>query len=132
MSLTLLVANAIDERPNPYVIGRALGAAVLVAIAYFALQRGAELLFAGALPAPPALNQPIDLAITVLVIAAFAGVTWLQSQLGRANSSRVGQALYVHLAQGLYVNTLANRLVLKWWPRSPRMSQTVSPAQGEI
>ncbi len=132
MSLTLLIANAIDERANAYLIGRAAGAAVLVAIVYFALQRGAEALFASALPAPPALNQPIDLAITVLVIAAFAGVTWLQSQLGRANASPLGQALYVHLSQGLYVNTLANRFVLQWWPRSPSARRATARAQGEI
>jgi len=130
MSLTLLVANAIDQRPNLYVIGRALGAAIVVAIVYFALQLGAESMFASALPAPPALNEPIDLAITLLVIGAFAGVTWLQSQLGRANASPLGQALYVHLAQGLYVNTLANRLVLQWWPRSANERATARP-QGD-
>lgn len=132
MSLTLLVANAIDERANADVIARATGAAVFVAIVYFALQRGAETLFASALPAPPALNQPIDLAITVLVIGAFAGVTWLQSQLGRASTSPLGQALYVHLSQGLYVNTLANRLVLKYWPRASIARQPIMRAKGEI
>jgi len=92
-------------------------AAILAAGVYFALQRGVELLLAGALPPAPALNDPIDLAITLGVITAFAAITWLQSQLGRANASPVGQALYVHLAQGLYLNTLANRLVLRWWPK---------------
>ena len=124
MSLTLLVANAIDERPNPYVITRAATAALLVAGVYFPLQRGAELLLAGALPPAPALNDPIDLAITLGVIGAFAAITWLQSQLGRANASPVGQALYVHLAQGLYLNTFANRLVLRWWPKPLNTSQT--------
>lgn len=126
MSLTLLVANAIDERPNLDVISRALGAAVLVAIVYFVLQSGAESVLNSALPPSPALDQPIDLVITLFVIAAFAGITLLQSQLGRANSSPLGQALYVHLSQGLYLNTLANRLVLKWWPRT-----RTKIAQGE-
>jgi NAD(P)H-quinone oxidoreductase subunit 5 len=83
---------------------------------YFALQRGSEWLLAGALPATRPLNGPLDLAIVAGVIASFAGVTLLQSELGRARVSPFFQALYVHLANGLYVNTLANRWAVRFWP----------------
>lgn len=116
MSLTLLVANGLDERPSAYVMVRTLTAALGVGALYFGLQIGVERVLSGAVPATLPLTGAFDGAILVLVITAFAGVTLLQSQLGRVASTRWGQALYVHLSQGLYLNTIANRLALRLWP----------------
>lgn len=116
MSLTLLVAQGLDERPNAFVIGGTLAAALGVGALYFALQIGAEQLLVGAVPKTSPLTSAFDAAIVALVITSFAGVTLLQSQLGRVATTRWGQALYVHLNQGLYLNTIANRLALKLWP----------------
>ncbi len=116
MGLTLFVAQSIDERPNAYVIVRSAISALSVGVLYFGLQLGAEYLFSGALPQTLRLNTPADLAIVVTVIASFAIVTWLQSQMGAVAATPWGRALYVHLSHGLYVNTLANRLALRFWP----------------
>ena len=123
MGFTLLIANAIDERFSSYVVARTVGAAISVGVLYFALQAGAEALLAGSLPVTLPLSGPVDLAIVVAVIGCFAGVTLLQSQLGAVAKTTWGQALYVHLGHGLYVNTIANRLALALWPaRSARTS----------
>ena len=116
MGLTLLVANAIDRRPNAYVVGRALASALVVGALYFTLQAGTEHLFAGVLPTTKPLAGAFDFGIVAAVIFAFAGVTWLQGQMGSVVATPWGQAVYVHLSQGLYVNTLANRLALRFWP----------------
>lgn len=116
MSLTLLVANGLDERPSAYVMARTTAATLGVGALYFALQIGVERVFAGSVPEAAPLTGAFDLAILVLVIASFAGVTVLQSQMGRVASTSWGQALYVHLSQGLYLNTIANRLALRLWP----------------
>lgn len=116
MSLTLLIANAIDERFNLFVLARTIGAAIGVGALYFALQSGAETLLASNLPATLPLSGPFDLAIVIAVVVAFAGVTLLQSQLGAVAKTAWGQAAYVHLSHGLYVNTIANRLALALWP----------------
>jgi len=99
------------------------------------LQLAAARLLAGALPPVQALRGgPLDLAIVALVVLSFAAVTVLQSLLpGKAAEPR-WQALYIHLANGLYVNTLANRLVLRFWPSPPpghsgRLPST-APASG--
>ena len=123
MGLTLLVANAIDARPSVYVAGRALVSALAVGGIYFALQAGADHLFAGSLPASQSPPQPSDIAIVVFVIGAFAGVTWLQSQMGAIGATPWGRALHVHLSHGLYVNTLANRLALRFWPVRARAAR---------
>lgn len=126
MSLVLLVAHAIDERPNAYVIGRTLLAAVAVGALYFGLQAVAERLLAGSVPAAAPLQGVFDLGLVLLVIAAFAAVAWLQSQMASLAATAWGRALYVHLAQGLYVNTIANRLALRLWP-TPRPAQGARP-----
>ncbi|MBC7520419.1 MAG: NADH-quinone oxidoreductase subunit L [Sandarakinorhabdus sp.] len=118
--LTHLIAQSIDERPNLFVIGRTLALAVVVAVTYFGLQWGAAALMAGTLPGNAALRGPLTLVIVIMVVGAFANVTLLQSSLGRAGGSARGRALYVHVSNGFYVNTIANRLVLRLWPaRAP-------------
>jgi NAD(P)H-quinone oxidoreductase subunit 5 len=117
--LVHLIAQAIDERPNSYVIGRTLLAATLLAVVYFALQRAMEFAVAGSVPPTQALRGPLDLAIVVLVVLSFGALTVFQNWLARHAGEPRWRGLYVHLANGLYVNTLANRLVLRFWPSGP-------------
>ncbi|QPC95909.1 NADH-quinone oxidoreductase subunit L [Mesorhizobium sp. INR15] len=119
LGLAHLVTQSLDERFSLYVVGRTVALAVIVAGAYFGLQLAAEHLLAGALPPVKALRGPFDLVITALVVLAFAAVTILQSLLPGKPGEPLWQALYVHLSNGLYVNTLANRLVLRFWPSQP-------------
>jgi NAD(P)H-quinone oxidoreductase subunit 5 len=119
LALVHLVANGIDERPSVFVVGRTLVAALFVAVAYFSLQYGMSVLYAGALPVIEALRDPLGIAVVVAVIGSFAVVTFLQGLVpGEAGKPR-WQALYAHVSNGLYVNTFANRLVLRYWPLPP-------------
>ncbi len=117
MGLAHLFANAWDERFNPHVLGKAAGMAGLVAIAFFALHAGMELLLAHSLPRSPPLRSPIDAVIAVIIILSFGAVTLFQSVMASRVKSDFWQAVYVHLSQGLYLNTIANRLMLRLWPR---------------
>jgi NAD(P)H-quinone oxidoreductase subunit 5 len=119
MGVMLWLANAIDAEPAAPVMLRALGGAAAVVGAWFALQRAAEHLFGAALAPTQALSGGTELAIVCVVLAAFAGVTLLQTELGARMRSPAWAALYVHLANGLYVNTLANRAAIRLWP-APR------------
>jgi NAD(P)H-quinone oxidoreductase subunit 5 len=116
MSLIHMLASSIDDRPNSYVIGRALLLSGGAAGVYLGLQRGAELLMAGTLPKTQALRGPIGVAIVTLVVLSFATVVFLQGVIPRRAGEPKWQALYAHVANGLYVNTLANRLVIQFWP----------------
>ncbi|UEM06001.1 NADH-quinone oxidoreductase subunit L [Skermanella rosea] len=117
--LVHLIAGAIDERPTGYVIGRAAALAVLVATAYFALQFGAERLLAGSLPAVQGPGSPLDYAIVAAVVLGFGALTVFQNLMPRHAGEPRWQALHVHIANGFYVNTIANRLVLRFWPGLP-------------
>lgn len=116
MSLTLLVASGLDEKPSAYVALRTVASALGVGALYFALQTGVEHLLADSVPTALPLTSSFDLAIVILAVTSFAGVTLLQSQIGRVAATGWGQALYVHLSHGLYLNTIANRLALRLWP----------------
>jgi len=130
LGLAHLITQAFDERPSLYVVGRTVALAVGVSFAYFGLQWTVEHLLAGLLPPVQALRGPLDLVIVAMVVLAFAAVTVFQSVLpGKADAPR-WQALYVHLANGLYVNTLANRLVLRFWPNPPPHAKASTPASG--
>ena len=119
LGLIHLIANGIDERPNAYVVGRTVALAALVAVTYFALQSAVEFLLAGTVPATQRLRGPVDLAILVYTIVAFSSVTFFQSVLPRQAKRPRWQALYAHVSNGLYVNTLANRWLLEFWPARP-------------
>jgi NAD(P)H-quinone oxidoreductase subunit 5 len=116
LGLIHLIAQSIDERPNAYVVGRNLAVTALVAAGYFALQAAAIRLFGGALPVGDGTHGPLTAVIAVAAVLAFALVMIFQSSFARPGSGPRAQALYVHVNNGFYVNTLANRLVLKLWP----------------
>ncbi len=63
MGLVHLLANAIDERPNAFVVMRAGVLAAGVAVLYFALQMGTELLLAGSVPVGRMPDDPVAFAI---------------------------------------------------------------------
>jgi NAD(P)H-quinone oxidoreductase subunit 5 len=119
LGLIHLIANGIDERPNFYVVGRTLVLAGIVALVFFALQFGAERLVGDAVPRTQAVRGPLEFAIASAVVLSFAVVTFLQGQVPRQSGAPRWQAIYVHVSNGLYVNTLANRLVLRYWPNPP-------------
>jgi NAD(P)H-quinone oxidoreductase subunit 5 len=119
LGLTNLVANALDERLNLYVVGRTITVAVLVGLVYFGLQWTTAYLLAGSVPPTESLRGPLDLLIVAMVVLSFGAVTILQTLMPNRLTEPRWQALYTHLANGLYVNTIANRLVISLWPYPP-------------
>ncbi|QMW24192.1 NADH-quinone oxidoreductase subunit L [Sandaracinobacteroides saxicola] len=115
MGIVTLLAAALDERPQGYVIVRTLGSAIAVAGLYVLLQAGAVALTMGTLPTAGASGQ-VDWAIAIGVVAAFAALTLLQGWLPTAAHHPRLAALWVHATNGFYLNTHANRLALALWP----------------
>ncbi|NBC88568.1 MAG: NADH-quinone oxidoreductase subunit L [Alphaproteobacteria bacterium] len=110
MGLTLFIAQSAAGKLNAYVIGRTLAAATAVTVAYFILQAGALMLLAGAVPPPPAPG-PVAYAIMALAVASFGLVTVLQIIEPSRADTPFWRAARVHIAGGLYVNTIFDRLV---------------------
>ncbi len=122
LAMIMLISNGIDERPNGYVVLRTVGLAVVVSVVYFGLQFVTELLLADSVPLTQGLRGPLDLAIVVAIILSFTAVTVFQSLLPAQSSAAKWSALYAHLSNGLYVNTIANRWILRFWPSPPQQT----------
>jgi NAD(P)H-quinone oxidoreductase subunit 5 len=125
MALVHLMAGAIDERPDVYVLAKTGLSAAAVAAAYFGLQAGMSALTAGSLPPGGAIVGIPEILIAALVTVCFAALTIFQSQMARRAAEPFWQAAYVHLRHGLYLNTLANRFLVRMEPAARR------PAAGE-
>jgi NAD(P)H-quinone oxidoreductase subunit 5 len=126
LGLVHLVAKSIDEQPSFFVIGRTVAAAVLVAVSYFGLHFAVEHLYAGVFPTNEVLRDPLGTAVVVVVIGSFAIVTFLQGYAPSEAGTARWQALYAHVSNGLYVNTFANRLLLRFWPIAPAPSASAA------
>ena len=119
MGLTHYIAQSIDERPTGYVIARTVVAALGVAAGWFALQGGMAALMAGTLPTEGARTDLVALVAIALIVGSFALLTIGQASFITAKGADTpawARAAFVHIHNGLYVNTLANRLVLALWP----------------
>jgi NAD(P)H-quinone oxidoreductase subunit 5 len=122
LGLTHLISQAIDEGPGVAVIGRVIVLAACVATAYFGLQWLAARLTADVLPSTLALRGPFDLAIIAIVVCGFAAIIVVQGLLPERIETPRWQRWHAHVVNGFYVNTLANRFVLRFWPTAPARS----------
>jgi NAD(P)H-quinone oxidoreductase subunit 5 len=92
------------------VLLRVSGTAAVVAGLYFTLQALALLAYESLLPAANHLDA-VQWALMALVIVSFGAVTALQWTLPVLQRSRRGQALWVHLSNGLYVNQVFDQVI---------------------
>jgi hypothetical protein len=92
-------------------------------LAYAVTQIGVHWLMAGTLPAQPLLTTNLYARILGYgVLIAFTGISIAQMQDWNASKHPAARALYVHLRNGLYLNTFANRLALAVWPHKTATS----------
>ncbi len=84
--------------------------ALATALAYFALQTGADMVMAGTLPATPAPG-PLEWALIVLSIVSFGVVAVAQALFPLWAYHPAAAGLRVHLSNGLYANAVFDRLI---------------------
>ncbi len=108
----LIAQGLADDAPRALTLRTSLYA-IAASVSYFLLQAGAVLLTAGALPRPPAPG-PLEWALIVLAVASFGIVALAQSMFPLWAGHPAAAGIRVHLANGLYVNAIFNRLVGGW------------------
>ncbi|MGC8536094.1 MAG: NADH-quinone oxidoreductase subunit L [Rhizomicrobium sp.] len=115
LSLTHLFSSAAPSF-SPRLIVQLAIRAVVVALAVFALEALAAHLLRPTLTPYLPLRGPVEAVLAGLILAGFAMALLLQNSAIEAPRANALRALYVHLANGLYVNTLANRWAITLWP----------------
>jgi NAD(P)H-quinone oxidoreductase subunit 5 len=112
----LLAQGFADAAPGPLTL-RISAAAAAAATSYFALQRAAEALTAGVLPPAPAPGA-LEWVLIVLALLGFGLTAFAQATFPLWAQHPAAAGLRVHLANGLYVNALTDRLLRGWSVRN--------------
>ena len=113
IALAFLIWNSLNDSRDLAIRGIAL--AMAAGVAYFFLQRVFAAWLAPALPLAEVPRGTFDLLLMAGVISLFMAILVLQTRFPDRDAGRLWQAAYVHLYNGLYLGTLANRLVNRLW-----------------
>jgi len=108
-----LIAQGLSAAAPRALMERTTVAAVLTAAAYFTLHGLTEWATAGAVPPTPAAG-PLEWVLMAVVVLSFGGIALAQAMLPLWGDHPAAQGLRVHLANGLYVNTLVDRMIGGW------------------
>jgi NAD(P)H-quinone oxidoreductase subunit 5 len=105
-----LVAQGLADKAPAALTQRTAAAAAGAAIAYFAFHQVAGLLWGGVLPPAPAAGA-LEWALIVLALMSFGLVAVAQALFPLWAHHPAAAGLRVHLANGLYLNALLDRLI---------------------
>ena len=110
LGLARLFTSALDSNGSPKLFLRASLLSVIVTASFFTLESGAHFLLASQLPqlALPSLSETILISV---LLSAFATVIFIQILSPFLADKPAYRALAIHLRNGLYMNTLFDRLV---------------------
>lgn len=89
---------------------------IAASVAYFALHTGADWLLTDTLPATPAPG-PLEWALIVLAVVSFGGVAIAQAMFPLWAYHPAARGLRVHIANGLYINAVTDRVLRGWSTR---------------
>jgi NAD(P)H-quinone oxidoreductase subunit 5 len=110
IAVTYLLVKGNTGKAPPVVIGRTILMAVLVTLAFFALELLGATLLGGAVAVFPPLDM-LTLITIILTVIAFGSVIVLSTWLPALANRPTWQVLYVHLKNGFYVNALFDRVI---------------------
>lgn len=110
IAVTYLLVKGNTGKASTYVIGRTVLMAVLVTLAFFALELVAAALLGSTVAVFPTPDTPTLITI-ILAVVAFGSVTLLSALLPALAQRPTWRALYVHLKHGCYANALFDRFL---------------------
>lgn len=107
--IAYLIAQGLADAAPAALSKRTTMASLIASASYFTLHAGIDWLMAGTLPATPSPSG-LEWAVLVLVVLSFGLVALAQALFPLWAAHPAAQGLRVHLANGLYVATLIDRL----------------------
>ncbi|WP_230987375.1 proton-conducting transporter transmembrane domain-containing protein [Allorhizobium terrae] len=122
-----LIAQGLADAAPRALTQRTLLSSLFAATAYFALQHGADVLMHGTLPATPRPG-PLEWILMLLAVTSFGVVAVAQALFPLWAYHPAAAGLRVHLANGLYVNALFDRLLGGWRFKTAAPIQTAQIA----
>lgn len=119
LGLSRLFSSAIDSDGGKQLILKATGLSVLVILSFFTLESGAHFLLSSQIPE---LIQPtlLETVLIGMVLLAFGGVVFIQILAPKLSTNPAYLALAIHLRNGLYINTVFDRMVRSLYTHKPK------------
>ncbi|MDH6265853.1 NAD(P)H-quinone oxidoreductase subunit 5 [Rhizobium sp. SG_E_25_P2] len=108
-----LIAQGLADEAPWALTGRTSLYSISAATAYFGLHRVSDMLMHDVLPPPPSPG-PLEWTLMLLAVVSFGAVAVAQSLFPLWAYHPAAAGLRVHLANGLYVNALFDRLLGGW------------------
>lgn len=105
-----LIAQGLADAAPRELTRRTAAASVVATLGYFSFHRAADWLWGGQLPDPP-IAGPLEWALIVLSLISFGVVAVAQAMFPLWAHHPAAAGLRVHLANGLYLNALLDRLI---------------------
>jgi NAD(P)H-quinone oxidoreductase subunit 5 len=112
-----LVAQGLADAAPRALTRRTGGAALLATLGYFGFHALSQAIWGGALPATPAAGA-LEWALIVVAVLSFGLVAVAQALFPLWAHHPAAAGLRVHLANGLYLNALVDRLIGGFRPSS--------------
>ncbi|WP_082922988.1 NADH-quinone oxidoreductase subunit L [Halothiobacillus diazotrophicus] len=125
IAVTQLLLQSAGAISGGALLLRGLGLSAVVAVAYFTLHALFELLLKGSVLPVQQAPGTFEYALALAVIGVFLALLVLQ-QLLKHNPAALGEGLYMHLYNGLYIDVYISRLLDRVWP-SPRLQPEAEP-----
>jgi NAD(P)H-quinone oxidoreductase subunit 5 len=110
LGVAYLVAQGLADAAPRALTLRTTVASLAAAIAYFGFQQIADSLWGSNLPAPPAPG-PLEWALIVVALLSFGTIAVAQALFPLWAHHPAAAGIRVHLANGLYLNALLDRLL---------------------
>lgn len=117
--IAYLFAQGLADAAPRALTRRVIGYALAATLGYFTLHAAATALTAGTLPATPAPDA-LGWVLIATAVLSFGAVAFAQATFPLWSTHPAAAGLRVHLANGLYVNALFDRLVGSWTARGTR------------
>lgn len=113
LGVAYMLAQGFADQAPAALTRRTAAYAVAATVSYFLLQAGMTLLTAGILPPPPPASG-LEWTLIGVAMASFGLVAVTQAMFPLWSSHPAAAGLRIHLANGLYVNAVADRLGRAW------------------
>jgi NAD(P)H-quinone oxidoreductase subunit 5 len=113
LGVAYMLAQGFADKAPAELTRRTAGYAVAATVSYFLLQAGMTALTDGVLPSPPPARG-LEWTIIGLAMLSFGLVAVTQAMFPLWSDHPAAAGLRIHLANGLYVNAVADRLGEAW------------------
>jgi NAD(P)H-quinone oxidoreductase subunit 5 len=118
LGVAYMLAQGFADKAPAALTRRTAGYAVAATVSYFLLQAGMTALTDGVLPPPPPARG-LEWTIIGLAMLSFGLVAVTQAMFPLWSDHPAAAGLRIHLANGLYVNAVADRLGRAWRRPTP-------------